>query len=154
MSKAAALVALAVLGVSCTGDRPARETRPVPPADDLPRCQVSPGSPPEGFLLVRTREIEYPDHVGVREEYRHDDGRLLVYLLGVTGEMGEGSPIAEEVELVTGEAATLFGSENTGAWSLVWAQDLPCPQVAVVGNGFTRDQFEGALEDIGVIPGP
>jgi hypothetical protein len=108
--------------------------------------------PPEGFLLQRTREIRYSDHVGVREEYRHEDGRLLVYLLGVTGEMGEGAPIAEDVRLSSGEAATLFGTPERNAWSLVWSGEFPCPQLAVVANGFGRSEFEATMRESGLLP--
>lgn len=112
---------------------------------------ASPGRPPEGFVLVRTRELRYTDHVGVREEHRDETGRLLVYLLGVTGEMGEGATVSEDMELSTGEDATLFGTEDEDAWSVVWSDDPPCPQMAIVGNGFTREGFISALRESGVV---
>jgi len=154
--RAALLIAVAVLGAGCTGDRPPADAGPTPrtgpPDGGPPRCQASPGSPPEGFVLRRAREIRYADHVGVREEYRHGDGRLLVYLLGVTGEMGEGASVAEELKLSTGEPATLFGTGDDRSWSLVWSDDLPCPQMAIVGNGFDRQGFVSALQGSGVLP--
>lgn len=156
MRRAALLIAVAVLGAGCTGDRPPADVgsapRTDPPDGGPPRCQASPGTPPEGFVLRRAREIRYPDHVGVREEYRHGDGRLLVYLLGVTGEMGEGAAVVEELELSTGEPATLFGTGDDRSWSLVWSDDLPCPQMAIVGNGFSRDAFVSALQESRVLP--
>ncbi|MGH2690951.1 MAG: hypothetical protein ACRDHM_00415, partial [Actinomycetota bacterium] len=96
----------------------------------------------------------YSDHIGVREEYRDEDGRLLVYLLGVTGEMGEGAIVVEDVDLATGQPATLLGTEGTDAWSLVWSDEPPCPQVAIVGNGFSREAFLSTLGESGVLPVP
>jgi hypothetical protein len=116
-----------------------------------PRCDASPGAPPGGFILTRSHELPYRDHVGVREEYRDQDGRLLVYLLGVMGEMGEGAPIAEDIELATGVPATLFGTPDREAWSVVWTQELPCPQMAVVGNSFTREGFEAVMREMGLL---
>ena len=156
MRTATLLIAVAVLGAGCTEDRPPADAGPGPQASSPdpgpPRCQASPGPPPEGFVLRRAREIRYPDHVGVREEYRHGDGRLLVYLLGVTGEMGEGAAVVEELELSTGEPATLFGTGDDRSWSLVWSDDLPCPQMGIVGNGFDREGFVSALRGSGVLP--
>jgi hypothetical protein len=149
------LIAVAVLGAGCTGDRPSADLGSSPPGDPPdggpPRCQASPGPPTEGFVLGRVREIRYPDHIGVREEYRHGDGRLLVYLLGVTGEMGEGATVVEELELSNGEPATLFGDAGNRSWSLVWSDELPCPQMAIVGNSFSRDGFVSALRESGVL---
>ncbi len=102
---------------------------------------------------MRAREIRYRDHLGVREEYRHQDGRLLVYLLGVTGEMGEGATVVEEVELASGKIATLFGSGGKRGWSVSWPDEHPCPQLAVVGNGFTRGEFLSAMTVAGVLAG-
>lgn len=149
------LLAIAVLGAGCTGDRPATapptagastEARP-------PRCDASIGAPPEGFLLVRSREIRYRDHVGVREDYRHEDGRLLVHLLGVVGEMGEGARVAEHIRLATGEPATFFGSGGRRAWSVVWSDEHPCPQMALVANGFSREEFLAAMRDARILSG-
>jgi hypothetical protein len=109
------------------------------------------GQPPEGFVLVRTREFRYADRIGVREEYRDPDGRLLVHLLGVEGQVGEHATIADEVELATGEPATIFGDGEHPNWSLVWSGRPPCRQLAVVGNGFTRDEFEAAMSDAGLL---
>jgi hypothetical protein len=154
--RAALLIAVAVLGAGCTGDRPSADVASSPRADPHgggpPRCQASPGSPPDGFVLRRAREIRYTDHVGVREEYRHGDGRLLVFLLGITGEMGEGATVVEELELSTGGPATLFGDGDNLSWSLIWSDDPPCPQMAIVGNGFSRDDFVSALRESGVLP--
>ena len=149
MRSAAALLLVAVLGAGCTGDRPEGTPAPAPASPEAGprRCDASPGAPPEGFLLVRSREIRYSDHIGVREEYRDEDGRLLVYLLGVTGEMGEGATVVEDVALGSGDPATLFGSGGKRGWSVVWDDQHPCPQLAIVGNGFTREEFLAALTD-------
>ncbi len=153
MRSAAALILVAVLGAGCTEDRPVRIPEPAAasPEAGLPRCEASLGPPPDGFLLLRSREIRYPDHLGVREEYEHEDGRLLVHLLGITGEMGEGATVVEDVELASGEPATLFGSGGDRGWSVVWVGEHPCPQLAVVGNGFTRDEFLSAMTETGVL---
>jgi hypothetical protein len=144
-----------VLGAGCTGDRPASapQAQDASPPGELPRCEASLGAPPPGFLLVRSREIRYRDHLGVREEYRHEDGRLLVHLLGVTGEMGEGATVAEDIELASGKIATLFGSGGSRGWSVSWPDEHPCPQVAVVGNGFSRGEFLAALTASGILAG-
>ena len=155
MRRALPLLAVVVLGAGCTGDRPAAAP-PSPGASSEagpPRCEASLGAPPEGFLLVRSREIRYRDHVGLREEYRHEDGRLLVHLLGVVGEMGEGASVVEDVELATGEAASLFGSGGRRGWSVVWSDEHPCPQMAVVGNGFSREEFLAAMREARILSG-
>jgi hypothetical protein len=155
LTKAAALAALLILGAGCTGDLPAQQqdAEAQGSSEGSPSCDASPATPPEGFLLVNSREFRYSDHVGVREDYRHEDGRLLVYLLGVTGEMGEGANVAEDLDLASGEPATLFGVEGGQNWSVVWEGELPCPQMAIVGNGFSREEFESTLQDMGVTSG-
>ena len=139
---AAAVVLAAVLGAGCTGDRP-------PPDDDgtpvaaTPRCDVLPGRAVAGFFLTKTREIRYPDRIALRKEYRDEDGRLLVYLLGVSGEVGEGAGTSKDVQLSDGTSARLRGSVQN--WTLSWADEFPCPQMAVVGNGFTEASFTQLL---------
>jgi hypothetical protein len=143
----AALAALAavVLGASCTGDRSAPGAGPA----GKPRCEAHPGRGVEGFVLNRTREIEEPDHVAVRKEYRDRRGRLLVYLLGLSGEVGEGLPFLREVGLVTGQPARFLGRD--GNWTIVWEEGFPCSQMAVVGNGFGREDFVRALVEADII---
>ena len=77
---------VAVLGVSCTEDRPAPRAAPSPtsPAAAPSTCP-RPGPAPEGFVLTRSRNQGGP---AIREVYWHPDGRLLVFLLGVEGEIG------------------------------------------------------------------
>ena len=150
MRRATALiVGLTVLG-GCTEDRQ------VPPAAGEPRsarrCDVRPGAVPEGFTLRRTRDIaQGSGRVGVREEYRDRDGRLLVYLLGVAGEVGEGLPLTGRPMVVGGERARFLGEAQN--WVLTWHDEPPCSQMSIVGNGFEEEEFVGLLEDAGVIEG-
>jgi hypothetical protein len=139
-------VAVAVLGASCTGDRPAPRAGPA----GKPRCEAQPGRGVEGFVLNRTQEIEEPDHTAVRKDYRDRRGRLLVYLLGVSGEVGEGLPFRGQVELVTGRAARFLGRKEN--WTIVWEETFPCAQMAIVGNGFGREGFVRSLVDADILP--
>jgi hypothetical protein len=132
--KLAIAVLMAVLGPACTEDRPAGaggESKPV--------CDTAPGRGVEGFVLDRAQRIEEPDHVAVRSEYRDPDGRLLVYLMGVSGEVGEGAATSERVRLVDGTPARFLG--GGGNWILAWNEEPRCPQMAVVGNGFRATEF-------------
>ena len=134
MRKLALAMLMAVLGPNCTEDRPARaggESKPV--------CDTVPGRGVQGFVLDRARRIEEPDHVAVRREYRDPNGRLLVYLLGVSGEVGEGTATSERVRLVDGTPARFLG--GGGNWILAWKEEARCPQMAVVGNGFQATEF-------------
>ena len=145
-------VPTAVRGAGCTEDRSAQRPEAVrEPRGEKPRCSAFVGQPPEGFVLVRTREFRYPDRIGVREEYRDQDGRLLVHLLGVGGQLGEHATIADEVELATGDPAKIYGDGQNPNWVLVWNGRPPCRQVAVVGNGFTRAEFEAAMNEAGLL---
>jgi hypothetical protein len=146
---AALVVGLAFLA-GCTEDRqPQPETRGSEPAT---RCDVRPGAVPEGFILRRTRELpQGDDRVAVREEYRDAEGRLLVYLLGVAGEVGEGLPHLGRRTLVAGGQARFLGEAPN--WILAWDDEPPCSQMSIVGNGFERDEFLGLLEKAGVIEG-
>jgi hypothetical protein len=134
VTKVAIAVLMAVLGPACTEDRSARaggESKPV--------CETVPGRGVEGFVLDRAQRIEEPDHVAVRREYRDPDGRLLVYLLGVSGEVGEGAATSERVRLVDGTPARFLG--GGGNWIRAWNGEARCPQMAVVGNGFRATEF-------------
>lgn len=145
------LVATGVLGAACTEDPRAERTEAEPPPEGKPRCTAYAGQVPEGFVLERSREFRYPDRIGVRKEYRHPDGRLLVHLLGVAGQLGEHATIADEVELMSGERATIFGDGKNPNWVLAWSGPPPCRQVAVVGNGFSRAEFESTMADAGLL---
>jgi hypothetical protein len=138
-----ALAAAAVVLVSCTGD-PATS-----PGHGKPVCDRVPGRGVEGFVLDRTQRIEESDHVALRREYRDPEGRLLVYLLGVLGEVGEGAPVARRVELVDGTAASFLGDGPN--WVLRWEEDPPCPQMAVVGNGFRAREFAELMVDAALL---
>jgi hypothetical protein len=137
-----AAAAVAVLGASCTGDRAA-------PPQPSPVCHRVPGRGVEGFVLDRTQRIEEPTHVALRREYRDPEGRLLVYLLGVLGEVGEGAPVARRVELVDGTPASFLGGGPN--WILRWEDDPPCPQMAVVGNGFRPREFAALMVDAALL---
>jgi hypothetical protein len=148
----ATLVAVTVLGASCTGDRPvggASDQGPTEPDGGKPTCQARPGRGVEGFMLVRTREIDEGEHVALREEYRDREGRRLYYLLGLFGEIGEGLAVRRQLELVNGERAVFLGrGEN---WILLYEDEFPCPQVAVIGNGFRRGEFLDLLVEASIV---
>jgi hypothetical protein len=146
---ARAVLATAILAASCTGDRPI-EGGTAGAGHEKPRCEARPGRGVEGFVLVRTRDIDEGAHVAVREEYRDRQGRRLFYLLGLFGEIGEGLPVLEEYELVNGQRGRFLGRGRN--WILVYEDRFPCPQVAVVGNGFRRQDFLNLLVEASIIP--
>jgi hypothetical protein len=108
-----------------------------------------PGPVPQGFVLQHIRELPAADHVATRSEYEAPDGRLLVYLLGVAGEVGEGAAVAEDVTLRDGTPATFLGGGAN--WIVTWEEVPPCRQISVVGNGFTRAGFEEVLVEVGLL---
>lgn len=154
MKRLAVLVTAAVLGAGCTEGRlppPDPESRGAPAK---PVCDRMPAGVPEGFVLVRTKNYPNPQYVAVRREFRDSEERLLVYLLGITGEVGEGAPVAQKVTLADDTEATLVGGP-VGNWAITWQDEFPCEQMAIVGNGFTRDDFEALMSEIGLLaPGP
>ncbi len=152
MSRAATLVIVAVLGAGCTGDRPSPSAEQATAAPAKPVCDRMPARVPAGFMLVKTRDLPSRDHVAVRREYRNADEKLIVYLLGVTGEVGEGSPVVDDVTLAGGEDATLLGGR--GNWAITWEDEFPCVQMSVVGNGFTRGAFEALMLESGLLAPP
>jgi hypothetical protein len=143
---AAAAVAAAILGAACTEEPSPRGQAT---AAATPRCEALPGRGPEGFTLQRTREIEEADRVATRLDYRDPEGRRLVYLLGLSGEIGEGMPELGTTTLPDGQEGRFLG--RGAAWMLVWEDAFPCPQVAVVGNGFDRPAFVRLLVAIGLV---
>ena len=145
---AAAALAAAVLGAACTQNEAARPTPTAEPAG-TPRCETPPGRGPEGFTLKRTREFDEGDRVATRLDYRDPAGRLLVYLLGLSGEIGEGLPVLARTSLPGGQEGLFLGRGQ--AWMLVWEDPFPCPQMAVVGNGFGRKGFVRLLVAAGLV---
>lgn len=143
----AALAALgaAILSASCTPDRSAPQAGTAGKA----RCEAQPGRGAQGFVLQGTKVIDEPDHVAVRKEYRDPQGRLLVYLLGVSGEVGEGLPFRGRVPLASGRTARFLG--RGANWVLVWKDRFPCRQMAVVGNGFAREGFLRVVVEAAVL---
>ncbi|MGH2710157.1 MAG: hypothetical protein ACRDH9_03005 [Actinomycetota bacterium] len=148
MRRVTACAVAAVLGAACTGDRTPPAAGPVPQAK--PICDRMPAGVPAGFVLTKTKRLPSPEFVAVRREYRDPGGRLLVYLLGVMGEVGEGAPVAEEVTLADGTEADLLGGP-IGNWAITWLDEPPCPQMSVVGNGFSREEFEALMTEIGLL---
>jgi hypothetical protein len=105
----------------------------------------------EGFVLVKSRDLDQGEHIAVREEYRDQRGRRLYYLLGILGAIGEGLPTAARLEMADGTPAVLLGTARTSTWVLFWEARFPCPQMAVVGNGITRADFIDLLVRSGVL---
>jgi hypothetical protein len=109
-----------------------------------------PAGVPKGFVLVKTKNYPNPEYVAVRREFRDSEDRLLVYLLGITGEVGEGAPVAQEVALADDTEATLLGGP-VGNWAITWQDEFPCEQMSIVGNGFTRKAFEALIIEVGLL---
>jgi hypothetical protein len=146
-------VALA-LAVACNGSPrpPSGDPGTVVPAspDVRPTCRA-PGTGLRGYVLVRTREIRFADHVGVRSEFRDPRGRRIFLLLGIPGEVGEGLPVVDpEVDLADGSVGRLLGRDRI--WILAWAGEQPCDDMAVVGNELSRGSFERALRGAHILP--
>jgi hypothetical protein len=143
----AVLVLLAVaLGAGCTEGRPTAERR----SGATLRCDAQPGRGVTGFVLEGTREFDEGDRIAVRKDYRDDEGRLLVYLLGLSGEIGEGLPVLGEVRLASGERASFLGEGE--AWMLVWESGFPCPQMGVVGNRMGKEAFLRLMVHAAILP--
>jgi hypothetical protein len=144
---AVAALAASVLAAGCTDERTPEARDPARPR---PRCDTPPGRGPEGFTLRRTQEVDEGDRTATRLDYRDARGRLLVYLLGLSGEVGEGLPLLAETRLPGGQPSRFLGSGR--AWMLVWEEGFPCTQMAVVGNGFDRAGFVRLLVSMGLVP--
>lgn len=115
----------------------------------VPRC-ANPAKGVEGFVLVRTREVPHPEHVGVRLDYRSTDGERLVYLVGIGGEAGEGARDRGAVVLADGTEARLLGGGRI--WALAWREAGPCGDVEIVGNGMDRRRFLELMRETGLVP--
>lgn len=150
MKRLAVLATVAVLGAGCTEDRPPPPGIESRGAPAKPVCDRMPAGVPEGFVLVKTKNYPNPEYVAVRREFRDSEDRLLVYLLGITGEVGEGAPVAEKVALADDTEATLLGGP-VGNWAITWQDEFPCEQMSVVGNGFTKNDFEALMIEIGLL---
>lgn len=118
------------------------------PTATKPRCEDRPGAV-EGFVLTRSRDVPQGESIGVREEYRDSEGRSLTYLLGIFGEVGEGLPSEGELDLSGDATARLLGRDQT--WVLVWEEQFPCDQIAVIGNGMSREAFEELMTEAGIL---
>ena len=145
MTKTRGVVLLAAILAACS---PADEPGGGDPRA-VPRC-TNPAKGVEGFVLTRTREFPERGHVGVRLEYRSPRGERLFYLVGISGEVGEGLPPVDEIELADGSDARLLGRGET--WVLAWRDDPPCEPVAVVANGIGRARFLSLMRETGLVP--
>lgn len=87
--------------------------------------------------------------MATRLDYLDPEGRRLVYLLGLSGGIGDGLPLLATTTLPGGPTARFLGRGE--AWMLVWEDDFPCPQMAVVGNGFDRPGFVRLLVALGLL---
>jgi hypothetical protein len=105
---------------------------------------------PAGFDPLEPFEEEYPDHVGVRLGFRDEGGREFHVFAGIPGEFGEGLPAAGSVPLTEGRRGSLAGRAKV--WVLTWEEGGLCDPRAVLGNGFTREEFGDALADAGLAP--
>ena len=112
-----------------------------------PRC-ANPVKGPDGWILVRTRDVREGDHVGVRQEYRDPRGRRLFFLLGISGEVGEGLPFAGTIPVADGSEARLLGRDLT--WALAWEAEPPCSATAVIGQGMPRSRFLAEMRETGI----
>jgi hypothetical protein len=105
---------------------------------------------PAGFDPLEPFEEQYADHVGLRLGFRDERGREFHVFAGIPGEFGEGLPAAGSVALTEGRSGDLAGRAEV--WVLTWEEGGPCDPRAVLGNGFTREEFQAALADAGLAP--
>jgi hypothetical protein len=120
-------------------------------APDEPRvvCGVR-FAAPAGFDPLEPFEEQYADHVGLRLGFRDVGGREFHVFAGIPGEFGEGLPAAGSVPLTEGRSGKLAGRAEV--WVLTWEERGRCDPRAVLGNGFTREEFQAALADAGLAP--
>ncbi len=135
-------LALCLALAGCAGSTPGSST------ENLPVCDVR-FAAPSGFAPIETFEDPYPDHVGVRLGFRDEDGRQFHVLGGILGEIGEGLPAAGDLRLTESRTGELVGRDEV--WVLVWDEGDVCDPRAVIGDGFTRAEFENALLLAGLI---
>lgn len=137
-----ALALAASVGAGCTSgtDLEARPSTP-PPTQEvvLPGCEEHLPGRPEGFRSVGMREIRERDHRGVHVRYRGPDRTSIHYLVGISGEIGEGLPFRRTVSLPGGTSARFLGA--AGRWVAVWDLPAPCDQAAALGRGMPPVRF-------------
>ena len=105
---------------------------------------------PAGSDPLEPFEERYADHVGLRLGFRDDRGREFHVFAGIPGEFGEGLPAAGSVPLTEGRIGSLAGRAQV--WVLTWEEGGLCDPRAVLGNGYTREEFQLALADAGLAP--
>ena len=137
-------------GSDVTGDAAGTSgERARPSATTVIHCEPSIAAP-EGFGLTKVTPVPVAGHTGVRRSYADDDGRLLHISAGIRGEYAEGAEVVQEVTLAQGRGkASLYGAGDT--WVLVWDEGEECGYMAVVGNGFARDDLMEVLGESGLI---
>lgn len=140
--------AVLMLATGCAGRGVAVADGGASPRANL-RCETA-FTTPAGFDPTETFEDPYADHVGVRLGYRDGEGRELHVFAGIPGELGEGLPSAGEVPVAGGGSGRLLGTGSV--WVLAWETSGPCAAHAVLGNGFTRQEFLRILTESGVVP--
>jgi hypothetical protein len=116
-------------------------------SDDRTVCEVR-FAAPSGFAPLDPFEEEYADHIGLRLGFRDPEGREFHVLVGIPGEFGEGMASAGGLALSEDRTGSLFGRDDV--WIVRWTEGDVCDPRAVIGNGFSREEFAGALEDAGL----
>lgn len=139
-----ALALAAGVGAGCSGGAGV-ESGPTPaatsPATDrvLPACVRHAPGRPEGFREVGMREVRERDHRGIHVRYRGPGGSAIHYLVGISGEIGEGLPFRRSVSLSDEVTARFLGAD--GRWVAVWDLSPPCGQAAALGMGLRAREF-------------
>ncbi|MDP9343707.1 MAG: hypothetical protein M3Q23_16765 [Actinomycetota bacterium] len=143
------VVGFGLIASGCGGGAGPEPTAPGRTAGTgVPVCEPE-FRPPPGFAARGTFTVRESDHVGKRISYTDGRGRILVFASGITGEFGEGEPVAGTVSVTSGERARLLGRGS--AWFLLWSGPAPCVNRAVVGRGLDRTGFLRLLERSGVV---
>ena len=142
MRRPAALVLASLVLVGAC----AREHLEPPP---VPMCEVR-FAAPRGFAPLEPIEQPFPDRIGVRLGFRGPEDREFHVFAGIRGEFGEGLPDAGTLPLVDGGEALLIG--EGAVWIATWRLADRCDPRAVIGTGFGRRTFVGALVDAGLVP--